>query len=861
MSTAALPAGRPTRLIGSSGRRKHVALALATVVAAAVAFQILAPPGPASIDPDVAPWWLFGLLFVVVELYVASSHDRLEELALAPHDALVVLGLFLMDTSGLLAAQAAGAAVALTLAPPRRSLDALRRLCALTAGTGAALVVFGAVSGIGDMRSPLGWVAAFAAVVAGLVVRSLVDAALARLTGQRVVRREIERVVALALAGAVASASVAVAAVELIRVNQAAAALLAIPFLSVALALRAYSREHQRLVRLRLLYDSMQTVHRAPGREDGVHELLDATRRLLGTDLAWIVLFDRRGTASSLVAWVGPDDSSHLRASGMTGVQAAAADLVAASAGPMLVERNTAERRLAGLLADLGLHQAIVTPLRGEAGVLGVLVVGDRDPAAEALGSDSVRLLETYAEHAAILLENDRLEQSVSDLEELKEQLHVQAYHDALTGLPNRSLFAEHVARALAGGRETAPAVLFLDLDDFKLINDSLGHHAGDELLVAVAQRVHGAVRVGDVPARLGGDEFAVLALDGGASEAERIAERLVKALEAPFTIEGREMSVHASVGIAVGRPGATTVDELLRNADVAMYSAKHGGKRRFTAYEPTMHARIRHRQELVTALERAVERDEIGVHFQPIVDLATGSMVAVEALARWDRPQHGLLSPDAFIPLADEIGLMGGIGRSVLRQACGQARSWQAAFAGHENLRVNVNLSPSELSDPTLVADVDSILKSSGLSPDRLVLEITESGVMRNPKEALATMETLCELGVSLSLDDFGTGHSSLAHLREFPISSLKIAREFVSGLPDGHVDNLFVEAIVRLATSLGLDVVAEGVESERQASLVQRFGCAFGQGYHFGAPVGLLGVSGYLGPHPLPKGSLRVA
>ena len=244
-------------------------------------------------------------------------------------------------------------------------------------------------------------------------------------------------------------------------------------------------------------------------------------------------------------------------------------------------------------------------------------------------------------------------------------------------------------------------------------------------------------------------------------------------------------MSVHASVGIALGRPGATTVDELLRNADVAMYSAKHGGKRRFTAYEPKMHTRIRHRQELVTALERAVERDEIDVHYQPIVDLETGAMVAVEALARWDRPLHGLIGPDAFIPLADEIGLMVGIGRSVLRQACNQARSWQTAFSGHEGLRVNVNLSPSELSDPALVGDVEAILRNSGLSPDRLVLEITESGVMRNPAEALATMATLRELGVSLALDDFGTGHSSLAHLREFPIDSLKIAREFVSGLP----------------------------------------------------------------------------
>ncbi|MGZ8687249.1 MAG: diguanylate cyclase domain-containing protein, partial [Gaiellaceae bacterium] len=537
MSSAALPARRQRTLAGSLGWRKALVLGAVLVTCVAGGYELLAPHASAPTDPGIAPWWVLGLLFLAAELYVVTSRERLEELALAPHDAVVAFSLFLVDPAGLLAAQVAGAAVALILAGSRRR-ETLPRLTALTLGTGAALVVFNALSGAGDMRGPAGWSAALAAVVAGLVARSLVEAVFARLSGERTARRDMERRIALALGGAVASASVAVAAVELLRVDTTAAALLLVPFLSVALALRAYATEHRRLVHLRLLYDSMQAVHRAPARESGVHELLDATRRLLGTDLAWIVLFDRRGSTSALVAWVGPGESSRLRPGRMTAAQTAAAELIAGSAGPLLIERGTTDGVLAGLLADLALDQAIGTPLRGESGVLGVLVVGDRDPAAERLGGESLRLFETYAEHAAILLENDRLEQSVSDLEALKEQLHVQAYHDALTGLPNRSLFAERVAQALSGSPETAPAVLFLDLDDFKLINDSLGHHAGDELLVAVAQRVHGAVRVGDVPARLGGDEFAVLAQNGGEVEAEQIAERLVRALEAPFTID-----------------------------------------------------------------------------------------------------------------------------------------------------------------------------------------------------------------------------------------------------------------------------------------------------------------------------------
>ena len=358
MSSAALPVRRQPTLTDSLGRRKNVVLAVALVVVAGVVYTLLSPRTSIPADPGIAPWWLLGLLFVAAELYVLSSRDRLEELALAPHDAVVALSLFLVDPAGLLAAQIAGAGVALILAG-RRSRGALRRLATLTAGTGASLVVFDALSGAGDMQGPIGWVAALAAVVAGLVMRSLVEAAISRFSGERTDRQDLERGIALALAGAVASASAAVAAVELLRADRAAAMLLLIPFLSVAVALRAYSTEHRRLEHLRLLYASMQTVHRAPGREAGVHELLDATRRLLGTDLAWLVLFDRRGASAPLVAWVGSDESSELRPGRMTGAQAAAVKVIARSPRAVPVERGTTDGALGGLLVDLGLDQAI----------------------------------------------------------------------------------------------------------------------------------------------------------------------------------------------------------------------------------------------------------------------------------------------------------------------------------------------------------------------------------------------------------------------------------------------------------------------------------------------------------------------
>jgi EAL domain-containing protein (putative c-di-GMP-specific phosphodiesterase class I) len=284
------------------------------------------------------------------------------------------------------------------------------------------------------------------------------------------------------------------------------------------------------------------------------------------------------------------------------------------------------------------------------------------------------------------------------------------------------------------------------------------------------------------------------------------------------------------------------------------MYDAKRAGTRSFVTYKPEMHTRVRERQELAFAIERAVEQGEFGVHYQPIVDLEHRTLVAFEALARWNRPGHGVVGPGAFIPLADELGYMVEIGRAVLREACRQARSWELAYPNHSHLTVNVNLAPSELQNPDLSREVAAILAETELGPERLAFEITESGVMRNPEVALQTMRELRELGVALGLDDFGTGHSSLAYLREFPLDSLKIARPFVMGLPDGELDAVFVEAIVRLATSLGLAVVAEGIESVAQCQAVAALGCTHAQGFYFGEPLAGIGISSYLWAPTLP-------
>jgi diguanylate cyclase (GGDEF)-like protein len=832
------------------GRPALMAVAIAAAAAAVYHFGVRGLPGP--LDDAMAELWVLFLVFVVAELYVADARDRSELVALSPHEAGIVLGLFLLAPTDLLLAQILGATVALAGVSLGRARagTVLLRIATLALGTSLAIVVFHAILRGGDHTGPLGWVAAIAAA----------SVAAATSLGVGYLSRRRDRLdepmlvtVAITAGAALASSSIALAAVALARNYDIATILLLVPFAACAVILRAYASERMRLKHLRTLYESMRTAQRTTGLDDGVAELLSTTRRLVRAEVARLVLFPRNGSAT-LVATMTPARHDPLQPSPLSTAEDLAVRTVADTGSGLLVSDARAhDDPFVRLLAELGLREAMLTPLRVESEIRGVLLVGDRTHA-ERFRVEHLRLLETYAGHAGVLIENDRLEESLTELTELKDQLRHQAFHDALTGLPNRMLFAERVGRSLGDDSSGSTAVLFLDLDDFKTINDSLGHYVGDELLIAVARRVESCIRPIDLPARLGGDEFAVLLRQADVDEAQQIAERIVKTLEQPFMIDRREISIHASVGIALGGPDATGSEDLLRNADVAMYDAKRAGKHGVVTYEPEMHTRVKERQELAFAIERAVERGEICVYYQPIVDLRTRSLVAFEALARWNRPGHGIISPGAFIPLADELGYMVEIGRAVLREACRQARSWQLAYPNHEGLTVNVNLAPSELQNPDLTREVRIILEETELSPDRLSFEITESGVMRNPEIALQTMRELRELGVALGLDDFGTGHSSLAYLREFPLTSLKIARPFVVGLPEGELDAVFIDAIVRLATSLGLDVVAEGIESEAQCDVVAALGCTRGQGFYFGEPLAGLGVSTYLWAQTLP-------
>ena len=439
------------------------------------------------------------------------------------------------------------------------------------------------------------------------------------------------------------------------------------------------------------------------------------------------------------------------------------------------------------------------------------------------------------ARQFASLWENSRL---LSTNRELTGKLHHHAYHDHLTGLANRALFTERVVEALAGTRAdrrrrrpTAIAVLFVDLDGFKVVNDNFGHHAGDELLVAVADRLRTAIRPEDGLCRLGGDEFAVLLLDTTEDGARAVAGAVLAALSGPFRLSDVQVRVEASVGIAMASGGEPSAVELLRNADVAMYAAKHTHEGGWRVFEPAMLAELAHRHELRTALARAVQRDEIVVDYQPIVDLATGRVRGTEAMARWQRPGGADVPADGFAPLAQEIGVLAEIDRHVLGQACRQAARWQASLGPDTTFGLHVNVSARHA-----MAEVDRALRMSGLPAHSLTLEITGSELAHHDEAVAERLRSLTRLGVGLAIDDFGTGLWPLEYLRSVPVDTIKIGKVFTDDLLSADGDAPLARALIVLASTLGLQTVAEGIERPEQARRLHELGCRYGQGPLFG-------------------------
>jgi diguanylate cyclase (GGDEF)-like protein/PAS domain S-box-containing protein len=436
----------------------------------------------------------------------------------------------------------------------------------------------------------------------------------------------------------------------------------------------------------------------------------------------------------------------------------------------------------------------------------------------------------------------------VTERKQLEDQLAHQAFHDPLTNLANRVLFRDRVEHAIqrAAGGMASPAVLLIDLDNFKAVNDGLGHSAGDWLLIEVAARLLACLRPADTVARLGGDEFAVL-LDDNSSEARITADCILEAFKVPFSVHGTDIGVTMSIGIAPVLPHQGA-DEVLRNADLALYRAKGEGKACAASFEPEMHVAALRRLEIEGELRRAINGEkgagELIVYYQPIARLLTGKMFGFEALVRWQHPERGLLEPLDFISLAEETGLIVPLGRWVLREAALRTRDWQKRFGpllrgSGTSLMVAVNLSGRHLAQPELLDDVADTLRVTGLAPNSLVLEMTESMLVHDNRATLERLHSLKSLGVRLSIDDFGTGYSSLAYLERFPVDTLKMDRSFIEGLGTETSNSPLAEAVIGLGRILGLKVVAEGIETQEQWDRLRVLGCALGQGYHISRPL----------------------
>ena len=797
--------------------------------------------------PIWIPWPILAAGFFLAELKVIEVHFRRETHAFSLSEIPAVIGLFFVPPEQYLMALLGGTGAALLVSSRRSSVKTAFNLANYILVAVAAMIIFRSIGRFVGPPDPLDWVAAFAAMLVASSLGALDIATAITLSGGAPQFRKLPEMLEFGGLVAVANTSLALLAVAILWYDPSSVWLLALPLVTLFVAYRAYVSEREKHEQLEMLYQSSRILQHSPELDVALLALLDHAREMFRAELAEVVLEP------------SPDADHALRTTSLQDGRSEVMVPIDHSIRHPDVERAIASRRPVFSTPDrtpggrvMFIKGAMIAPLVGESATIGTLTIANRLTEGTKFEEDDLRLLETLANQAAVALENGQLEQSLAELGRLKDQLRYQAYHDPLTNLPNRSLFVEQVEARLRGPHEgdLLSVVLFLDLDDFKIVNDTLGHAAGDLLLVSVGERIRECIRDVDLAARLGGDEFAILLDDTQSLErASTVASRLIDALGVSFPLLGDDVVIGTSIGIAMARGGDQTADELLRNADVAMYTAKAMGKRRFAVFEPTMHAAIVARHELSAELVRGITRDELVVYHQPIVDLASGRAYGLEALVRWRHPTRGLVPPDDFIGLAEETGSILAIGRQVMASAEREVGALNEWLESADRLSLSVNVSPIQLQQPDFLDEVEAILAQTGFEPERLILEITETAMFRDTQATIRKLQALRARGIRIALDDFGTGYSSLSYLRRFPVDILKIAKDFIGPTEDDSGEWAFAAAIIALGRTLDLRIVAEGIEHAGQLERLRVLGCEFGQGYLFARPGPIEGLVSVLG------------
>ena len=810
------------------------------LVLGVVSWLVAVPMTPfVSNDYQVVGVLLLVALFAAAELFPVHLHFIGNTHTFSLSEIPITLGLFFLAPHLVIGARLVGSGGTLLFHRKQPKAKLLFNLASFMLTDRLAVAIFRWWAGQhGTFTTQAMVAAAFGALGTALLSAALVSGVIRLAEGKRP-NQGAFNALRFGVVSALFTTSLGLIGVAVITAYPSAAWLLAIPTAGLQIANWAYAKERRRHQGLSFLHNSTKMLHQSPELDAALTVLVSEARKAFrcaqvqvaylpaGSDTAMRVVANEDDVSLDTFTFAGSDVAEIV--SHIEGLH-----------GPQIIHHGDENSSLGTTLADAGLIDAIVTPLRANGRVCGLVLAGNRLGDLARFDKDDRVLIETLADTVAAALENGRLERSLDQLRRMEGKLTHQANHDELTGLANRSLFARVVTEQLDDEAASGSvAVLFVDLDDFKTVNDSLGHAAGDDLLVALGRRLAIAIPENATAARLGGDEFAVV-LPGmsGARQVTDIAEHLLATIGAPVAVMGRVVPIHASIGAALATGGQNAAD-LLRNADTAMYAAKNMGKHRVAVFESALHEAAVHRYNVTFELRRAVKDHEFTTYYQPIVDLATQHIVTAEALVRWQHPTLGLLSPAAFIGIAEESDTIVHVGRQVLSASCQLLSERQLRTPGGDPIRIAVNLSARDLFTPNLVADLSHIIEEFHVDPTSLVFEITEGAMITNPEGATRSLLALKDLGVRVALDDFGTGYSSLSQLGRLPVDVIKIAQPFIDEMNNDAKGGALVEAIIRLSQTLGLTIVAEGIEYSTQAERLLALGCDLGQGFFFARPM----------------------